>query len=355
MQQKTERLVYIDVAKGIGIILVVLIHIIFSSDSFNDLSYIRNYIYAFHMPLFFIISGYCLFQKYHDSQQIIDVKHALYRLCKKFLPCYFLWSIIYIFLLKATNQPVDIMERIRVVITTKGIAPLWFIITLFLCEFFFVIAHKYLMKRKSFYYCFFVILVLLTLLSGSKYESIIAALNNKSILGISVPIIILVLFRFITCLTMLYAGYLLGDIFEKISINKLAAFIGSLISIGLMCYAVAKTQNYVNLHLFQMENPGIFMITSILGSLGIILLSYAVQIHAHWLAFIGRYSLGIMIIHYMPLRIMEYAGKLSFMVTSSSYLAVFLTLLITLGCCGCIIFVINKKFYMSNSKEQPSN
>lgn len=346
MQYRNERLLYIDIAKGIGIILVVLLHIIFSSDRFSALSYIRNYIYAFHMPLFFIISGYCLFQKYHDTQQIVDMKHTLYRLCTKFLPCYFLWSIIYIFLLKATNQPFDIMERTHAVITTKGIAPLWFIVTLFLCEFFFVIAHKYLMKKTPFYYCFFIVLVLLTLLLGSKYEAIISTLNNKMFLGISAPVIILVLFRFIACLTMLYAGYLLGNIFQKANISKLSAFIGSIIFIGLMCYAVVKSQNYVNLHLFQIGHSGIFMITSILGSLGVILLSYAIQSGARWLAFIGRYSLGIMIIHYMPLKIMEYAGKFSFIITSNPYISVLLTLLITLGCSGAIIFMINKKFYL---------
>lgn len=349
MQQKSKRLLYIDVAKGLGIILVVLIHIIFSADSFNELLYIRNYVYAFHMPLFFIISGFCLFQKYHNIQRITDIKYVILRLCSKFLPCYFLWSIIYIFLLKVSNQPVDIMERVRAVVTTKGIAPLWFIITLFICELFFIIAHKFLVKGALFYYYFFVILVLLTLLLGSKYDSVVTTFNSNTIIGISVPIIILVVFRFITCLTMLYAGYLLGDISGKISINKLVALIGSLFSLGLMCYIVVKTQNYVNLHLFQIEDPAIFMITSMLGSLGIILLSYAVQLHVSWFAFIGRYSLGIMIIHYMPLKIMEYAGKFSFMITSNSYLAVVLTLLITLGCSGCIIFAINKKFYLSTS------
>lgn len=46
-----KRIEYLDYAKGIGIILVVLGHILIKGN-------IKIYIYSFHMPLFFIISGY---------------------------------------------------------------------------------------------------------------------------------------------------------------------------------------------------------------------------------------------------------------------------------------------------------
>ena len=49
-----KRIEYIDIARGIGILLVVLAH--------NDFGYISQYgyqvIYSFHMPLFFLLSGY---------------------------------------------------------------------------------------------------------------------------------------------------------------------------------------------------------------------------------------------------------------------------------------------------------
>ncbi len=49
-----KRIEYIDIARGIGILLVVLAH--------NDFGYISQYgyevIYSFHMPLFFFLSGY---------------------------------------------------------------------------------------------------------------------------------------------------------------------------------------------------------------------------------------------------------------------------------------------------------
>jgi len=49
-----KRIEYIDIARGIGILLVVLGH--------NDFGYISPFgyklIYSFHMPLFFFLSGY---------------------------------------------------------------------------------------------------------------------------------------------------------------------------------------------------------------------------------------------------------------------------------------------------------
>jgi fucose 4-O-acetylase-like acetyltransferase len=49
----TERIEWIDIAKGIGIMLVVIGHLI-SRDS-----YLGQFIGSFHMPLFFLLSGMC--------------------------------------------------------------------------------------------------------------------------------------------------------------------------------------------------------------------------------------------------------------------------------------------------------
>ena len=46
-----KRLGYIDACKGVGIIFVVLGHILWENP-------VRSWIYSFHMPLFFFLSGY---------------------------------------------------------------------------------------------------------------------------------------------------------------------------------------------------------------------------------------------------------------------------------------------------------
>lgn len=61
---KGERLHYIDIAKGIGIIFIVLSH---TNPSFVD------FISLFHVPVFFIFSGFFFREKY-ENQPIVEIK-----------------------------------------------------------------------------------------------------------------------------------------------------------------------------------------------------------------------------------------------------------------------------------------
>ena len=71
------RLVTLDILKGIGIILVVIGHMIG-----NQLN-IRPWIYAFHMPMFFMIAGYCF-----DKHKYPDIgKLAWQRMRTLLIPC----------------------------------------------------------------------------------------------------------------------------------------------------------------------------------------------------------------------------------------------------------------------------
>ena len=49
-----KRIKYIDIAKGIGILLVVMGH----NDLMAIFPFIKKLIFSFHMPLFFFLSGY---------------------------------------------------------------------------------------------------------------------------------------------------------------------------------------------------------------------------------------------------------------------------------------------------------
>ena len=50
----SQRIAYLDIARGIGILLVVLAH----SDLAWISTYLHRFIYSFHVPLFFFLSGY---------------------------------------------------------------------------------------------------------------------------------------------------------------------------------------------------------------------------------------------------------------------------------------------------------
>lgn len=65
-----ERLKYLDYAKGLAMIFVIFGHVVLTKS--NEF---RIWIYSFHMPLFFIISGCLLYNKYKKTDEMkIDIK-----------------------------------------------------------------------------------------------------------------------------------------------------------------------------------------------------------------------------------------------------------------------------------------
>ena len=96
-----KRVTYFDLAKGIGIILVVLGHME------NIDAPIRIWIASFHMPLFFVISGMLIALKGEDSLAE-GISSAVKKKAKGILIPYFWFSLMYI--------PIDIMN---VYINTK--------------------------------------------------------------------------------------------------------------------------------------------------------------------------------------------------------------------------------------------
>ena len=81
-KKKNNRLKHLDIARGICIFFVVLGHAIIPSIRNNNkiLEYIYKYIYSFHMPVFFIISG-IIFEnnvyKYDSKLQFLKKKAKL--------------------------------------------------------------------------------------------------------------------------------------------------------------------------------------------------------------------------------------------------------------------------------------
>ena len=75
-----ERIVFVDYARALGIFLVVFAHCLQKYCDGMDFS--NHFIYSFHMPLFFVISGFLLSLK--------DVKiEKLPRTAKRLLGPYF--------------------------------------------------------------------------------------------------------------------------------------------------------------------------------------------------------------------------------------------------------------------------
>lgn len=83
-EKEQRRITYIDCAKGIGILLVVVGHHLQDSEG------VIQWIHSFHMPLFFIITGYLLAQQNRQT----SVKAAIISGAKKLMYPYYAFGIL---------------------------------------------------------------------------------------------------------------------------------------------------------------------------------------------------------------------------------------------------------------------
>lgn len=90
------RISSIDAARGVGILLVILGHSIQYSRPDMDASVLFRYIYAFHMPLFFAISGYCGRKSALRmvNMRVSDFYKRVYRDFWALMVPYYIWTLL---------------------------------------------------------------------------------------------------------------------------------------------------------------------------------------------------------------------------------------------------------------------
>lgn len=126
ISEQKNRIDWLDMVKGIGMILVIYSHVCTTFNLFNQ------WICSFFMPMFFICSGYCYSWK----------RDFLKRNLKKILLPYYLWGILGILLsvvrsvVKGSLIDNNLLERAWKLLV--GISmdnyPLWFLVAFFVCK-----------------------------------------------------------------------------------------------------------------------------------------------------------------------------------------------------------------------------
>jgi len=131
-----ERQQWIDVARGIGIFLVVLGHvnrglitsrIVPASDFFIATDHT---IYTFHMPLFFFLSGMTMRLQIHKPPHVIFSRMLL------IVYAYFVWSILQLLLQfyfsDYVNRPASLSDFVGILYAPIG--QFWFLYALLICH-----------------------------------------------------------------------------------------------------------------------------------------------------------------------------------------------------------------------------
>lgn len=153
---KKERIEYIDIFRALAIIIMVLGHVGIN-DSFD------KYIHAFHMPLWFFISGW-LFNIERNVKEIVSKNF------KNLILPYLIWGIIHIplwivFCYDGTEniwEPVVNLFLVNTNLLMPIAGALWFLTSLFFAELIFCLVYKCFKKRYS-----IIIAVLIALLGNA--------------------------------------------------------------------------------------------------------------------------------------------------------------------------------------------
>lgn len=289
-----SRLQYIDVLKGIAIILVLIGH-----RSVNE--YVTVFIYMFHMPLFFFISGYL------DRMKEIEMKMVLKKKAKRLLYPYVTFGILIILY----NTCFEWMRGIRGVkkLGKRLIALLY---------------GNYIWENNSDYIGTLWFLVALFCVSVLSNAAIMIAKENRKRLLVAEVILLICgaistflvghsKIRLPWCLDVAFVGavfYIEGYVWRKkeqlqqqASVEKGLALFGVGTILGITNYLFMKKQGFAMLRVDMLNmNYGlylVFIISALFMSVGIFIMIECVieKFACEFLARTGKLSLLLMIVH----------------------------------------------------------
>lgn len=280
-----ERISWIDIARGLGIIFVIYAHVL-------DRESIRFLFYAFHMPLFFFLTG--IVHHHKKSESIISF---LRKNAKRILLPYFLFAFLtygWWIMTQSNGLPngAEFLSHLKGILYGSGAKSglffntiLWFLPCLFAAK---------------------VGLELLTRISDTT-RSLLFSLCFVAVFGYGFSIVypdLKLPFHIESALTALvfvgggYLFYRYSDIYQsfinKHSLKLFVIFLFLLIISAVLNYSLFGLQN--DLRLNRLNNPILYYISSFSGIAATVLVSMKIG-EERLLEFFGKISLYLFILH----------------------------------------------------------
>lgn len=240
-----NRLKYLDYTKGFAILLMLLAHCMGN----NNL--LHNWIFSFHMPIFFVVCG-CLTTMKYDGRQtgFRDFQSHLIKRLKQIGVPYIVFCLVliafYFSLSLLSHSDYNILESLFSVVTLKGIDSLWFLPVYFLSEMLFVFV--FLKFNKIFRCCI-------------SFAIIIGLFFAETVIP-DIGILKLIL-KVLVSLVFVYSGYIIFKyILDKINtvFSLLLLLIGSILQ---------YFNGFVAIGSLELNNVFLFYINAILLSLAV--------------------------------------------------------------------------------------
>lgn len=320
MERISNRIDWIDQVRGFSIFLVVYGH---------NFPIFETYIYTFHVPLFFLISG--LFHPIFINSDSISKRF------RSIIIPYFYWSfLLFLFWLflgrfygESSNFDLSVLNNFIGIFYAQGGRefmdwgiPMWFLPTLFLTFLFFTLIQK--INRINIQ-----LIVLIILIAIGFFLPYVFSIHF--IWSFDVALVALIF-------------YGLGFYFKKflVDLNKKKTWIFILI-FGIIHFALFSLNSKVDMYRSIYGNKFIFIINGISGTVFYLMFFKSIPIFK-FLSYIGKSSIPILALHLRALTVIKFILLITFGVTVFSFneLHKFLVTIIQILMLIPVIYLINK-------------
>ena len=284
-----NRLIFLDIAKGIGIILMVIEHCHYI---ISDQQFLKSSINGFHMLLFFIVAGITTWISESKSQAPMPFLRVVKKKAIALLVPYFIAGILSILVLAASDAA-HYIPTLFLGYSSQMVFnfPLWFLPALFLSDIIFSALIR-LSKRES-KALLFMLAVAFTII-GYYFVKV------KHFLPWNLDISLFS--QVFLCVGYLAAPTLIKFASKKCSIKELLCII-VVFALTLTLYLLTVANNMVSINGRFLGNVPIFFLDAFLGSFATLIFSILlskIKYLSNAISFIGKHSLDILCWH-MPI------------------------------------------------------
>lgn len=315
-----QRIEWIDIAKGIGILCVIIGHINVTYSAYLS---INRVIFLFHMPIFFVISGF-LYKK--ETIEPYTIKKVKSLLTPYFSSCLLLFPIL-IFFISSDNSILFLFYTYKALMGRVGdgthfaLTSLWFLPCLFLSLSIYNILQNILSNK-------YISIILCMLYIAAAFYNIYVSDKTLPWSIHALPISLL----------LLHIGYIYK--IRNITKDHIIFIIMGLLAI---ISPLVWNTNTMDINTNKIGIPIITLLCSVLSILFIKNMSFVIsknKICSKVLSHLGQVSLTIMIFHMPVYYVLRYILTNSFFQTKQS-LTIFV-ILTTVICC--LIHMLLSKF-----------
>lgn len=302
---ENKRIAYLDMVKGIGIILVVAGHSGYLPHN------VLTVVTSFHMPLFFIVSG-MLIRLTGEEQR--PFRQLLSRKLKNLMLPYGIFSLVYLLIyggyfhyISGSLTARQIQEYIIQAVSLDGISVLWFLSALFFAQIFFLGIRKifFLRKRTKSGKISSIAVCMVAALSACCLKPwVFGMLSAETLWEQWFMGVMYLLFRAAAGTGFLALGYVTMEGLERLdrlkASRKPGRQSGRELAAGFLCLILTAFLSLYNgicdLRYMQFHSLPIFLLCAYLGTMGIVFLCRGIPVWK-WLCFLGANSLIIMLTH----------------------------------------------------------